>query len=538
MSLERPGAEGYEQWKMPGSEREKDREKEAERRTFEYRDRQNNLIGSAELELAPEEVEVPLDAYGKKEKGRGRELKSFVLRGKKGGSETSVDVIALINRHKTKIIVANERLDNYAYLDKANEAVVASPQTPLDIGVMFHELGHADQHHEERFDAVTPMYESGKSATADVLGTFADVRQKVEAVIAAVPEAARMLNPETMQELESMQREKNRLWDKRDGIEERLSAQKAERDRVVQEALGRALTGALPEGFAADVERTFNALGENWDENMSQEKGDEYVAALEKAGIRFGPEPALAAEKPKNTRRFISFADDGEPAKSEKPFLARSEVKGVEQARILTQRFRNGVNSQETQMSYAAENGRLEVSLPFPDGSTYWNRKLRLELPMSPEDHAAFDAAREAADASVAATERQLADAVAELTAAGNAYRERVGRSNLADILKLPQRMLERDATRRAYQWLRLIRQEAGIDLFAAHDVPREATVGAMRESRQEKKKGVAGECEDSAATVFEDGAEDWIETDVLTGLGDALSSYGAEFPPLNKREK
>jgi peroxiredoxin family protein len=296
--------------------------------------------------------------------------------------------------------------------------------------------------------------------------------------------------------------------------------------------LGRAVTAALPEGFAADVERTFNALSEEWDENTWNAKTAEYVATLERAGFRLAAETAPPeSEKKKPLRRFVRFDDDEADEKKAVAPLSRGELNGVDVVRGVATRFNRGVDADTTAITYSKETGTLKAEVPFGSGG-FWNRRLDLELPMSETDHSAYVAAKEAADAAVTEEERELAETTEALAALERQQKERVAKSNIADIIKLPMRMLERDATRRAYQWMRKLKQEAGVDLFAAHMAHAETTLPGIREAR----KSTVENCESSTEEALEPGNESLVETDVIENLDIGLQSYGAEHPPLKKR--
>lgn len=87
------------------------------------------------------------------------------------------------------------------------------------------------------------------------------------------------------------------------------------------------------------------------------------------------------------------------------------------------------------------------------------------------------------------------------------------------DLLRLPQRILERDATARALVWARKLRAQ-GVDLLSAMRAPKEAGIGGMKDA-----------CTDSVDQAAHGGDEGQIVTDIKTDLKDALKTYGADRP-------
>ena len=76
--------------------------------------------------------------------------------------------------------------------------------------------------------------------------------------------------------------------------------------------------------------------------------------------------------------------------------------------------------------------------------------------------------------------------------------------------------------TRRAFQWLRTVRQKTGVDLLATHLVPPEALV-AMGQARQDEA------CADSTAEGLAAPYERNVEASVVSDLKNALATYGAD---------
>ncbi|HTK59928.1 MAG TPA: hypothetical protein VL283_01855 [Candidatus Baltobacteraceae bacterium] len=125
---------------------------------------------------------------------------------------------------------------------------------------------------------------------------------------------------------------------------------------------------------------------------------------------------------------------------------------------------------------------------------------------------AAIPEAREAADP----------EAVAALEAASTMEELETAAARLKDILALPLRMAERDATRRALQNLRRVREESGIDLLSKTLNPKEALVSP------------AEGCE--AATI--EGLEDpdrYVAVSTVAAMKGDLKTYGAGTSRIRK---
>lgn len=114
--------------------------------------------------------------------------------------------------------------------------------------------------------------------------------------------------------------------------------------------------------------------------------------------------------------------------------------------------------------------------------------------------------AREAADP----------DAIVAFEAAATMEELEAASRKLKDILALPLRMAERDATRRALQGLRRIREEAGIDLLSKTLNPKEALLTS------------AEGCEAATAEGLED-PDRYVAVSTIAAMKGDLKTYGAE---------
>lgn len=120
--------------------------------------------------------------------------------------------------------------------------------------------------------------------------------------------------------------------------------------------------------------------------------------------------------------------------------------------------------------------------------------------------------AREAADA----------EAIAAFESATSLDELKAAAAKLQDILVLPLRMAERDATRRALQALRRIREEAGIDLLSKTLNPKEAL-----------SSGEEG-CEAATAEGLED-PDRYVAVSTRQAMRNDLKTYGADTFRIKK---
>lgn len=126
------------------------REAETIKQEFEYRDAEGNVIGKAIVEMSQEDVEGS-------EGVRGKVLKFFRLEGEKDGEPTSIDVLALANLHKAEITLVRGVRYNYEF--KTKKIMAPFPESPIDIAILLHELGHADQNHDEKIEGLSDFYD-------------------------------------------------------------------------------------------------------------------------------------------------------------------------------------------------------------------------------------------------------------------------------------------------------------------------------------------------------------------------------------------
>ena len=215
---------GFESSAMK-AERPPSPERETLRKEYEYRDSEGKLIGKATVELADELIEVKRrdeEKDGEKEKnvlGIGRQLRSFVLDGEADGQPTRVDVLDLANQHGILIFIKDARSPKNAY-DPSGEAILSDPlETPTDVGVLLHELGHADQWRDEHLEALTPLY-GRKEGRQPFTSPYAPLKEVLAAAEKTVPGAEALVDEKTRSRLEELEARLNVVEEEKEQLEE------------------------------------------------------------------------------------------------------------------------------------------------------------------------------------------------------------------------------------------------------------------------------------------------------------------------------
>lgn len=187
--------------------------KEAEtiKQEFEYRDVEGNLIGKAIVEMSQEDAEG-LEGI------KGKMLKSFRLEGERDGKLTSIDVLKLANLHKTKIILV--RGANYSSSFDKRDIIAPPLESPIDVAILLHELGHTDQEQDEKIEGLSDFYglKTQRSYTLREEGVAQEktVERLAQTIIKAMPATEevikRMLLNDNFSELIKIQTEKQDIF--------------------------------------------------------------------------------------------------------------------------------------------------------------------------------------------------------------------------------------------------------------------------------------------------------------------------------------
>jgi hypothetical protein len=520
---------------MAASEGRETEHGEIIRRSFEYVDADGETLGSAEIELEGPEVDVEYKT-AKGAPGKGRKLRSFILRGEKDGKPTDVDMMALANKHGVTVVSSTENLENYHFDDGKDLALVPPLETPLDVGVFLHELGHADQHHEDRFRKIAPLYGRSKSAASGE-GTlsYPALSELLEAVVEAVPDAAKALDTDELEQLRRLEDRRQDELSRKARFERSLDEQLVFRSGELQDFLSAAM-----EDKGLDLGKLLEECKETADDErhvfpplVASPRVAALVAKLEDAGVMFQERYRDEGLDRKQWRpEDLRFPSERElPAA---PLSALSITTG-DQAKSVLEAIMEA-KAHETELLYDVAAEELVMRLKFlPAGgqaaegqpgvtkrSFGQARVLAVRVGV---DHDAFEryaGQRENADRQVRLLEEKTDAAWRDAQKTAELQQLLIRELAIDDIAALPTRMMERDATRRALQWLRSVRQRAGIDLLAPHRV--------SRESLASSGGGTGTDCLGATQHGIEAGDEA-VEATVVADLKRALTSYGADRP-------
>jgi hypothetical protein len=179
-----------------------------EKRRYEYKDASGKKIADVEAEFLSSGDMVEDPASG--EVIVAKRLSSLKLTNPEDGRV--FDVIAAFNAKGADIVVPEKRIANYSHGVLGTEAIVPSPESPLDLATMLHELGHVDQLDDSEtlafagFAGISKafMVEGGMKALGmDDTERIKTAKGHLEAVFAAIPEARESADPEAVAAFES-----------------------------------------------------------------------------------------------------------------------------------------------------------------------------------------------------------------------------------------------------------------------------------------------------------------------------------------------
>ncbi len=346
------------------------------------------------------------------------------------------------------IYVAEKRQSNHYFTGESKSVTSPPLETPADLGILLHELGHAKQSTEERFQEIGKQY--GHSIQ-DMKST--ELRQEMM-------ESWK----KSMPDLDSGQIESRMVvWDRlREKVQERQ--QKLTRAKEAVTTIKNALDSKRFEslmrepafqGFYADLEmlRTggsqesidafykkhgviFETLGSAFDDlfpgvplRVVKPSVDEVTALESREGVT-----ALY-----NSLRHTSF--HAAPGFEPKAKLLPSE---------LTLEFPVMVTRQDNETGFEIAEQQLLMRLPL---------KSEVVMSTTPEEVALNENWVRAQT-----EEAEQMKQTAEATSAMFGY---LSESGLLGTFDLPRKLLERDANAKAMIWLRKLKQE-GVDLFKA----------------------------------------------------------------------
>ncbi len=160
----------------------------------EYRDANGEIICTAEFELYEE--------YGEKM------LKSLILK-PTDPSQPPIDVMAMCNKRQVEIgVLDSGSIDQASYVSSPNFEMIycPSPETPQDLVVLLHELGHADQISEELFQKINQNSVQNSKA-GNPIEAITDTAKNLSPLTKETEKLFENIPPEIFTETENLQKE-------------------------------------------------------------------------------------------------------------------------------------------------------------------------------------------------------------------------------------------------------------------------------------------------------------------------------------------
>lgn len=502
---------------QPKGDAERAPETEPLRRVFEYRDADGRWLGTAEVAFDQQEQPMPYKAAKDGAEATGRKLRSFVLRGEKDGKPTEIDMLALAVPAGVEVLASDVPLANYHYENQDRKAFVPPLETPLDVGVFFHELGHAEQHQEERFEKITPLYgESKPLASGSDPVSVRSFLKLLDAVNEAVPDARTVFDDQARDQLARLEEQRQSALDKKSSLERALDEQESLRNSELRALLGEAMAERADLAAIADeAKRVGIRESHPVPPLVASPDVAALVARLEDAGFRFEGSGTLAAATAGAAKPGIGF--DAAQPRTER-MVRRSAIATAEQASAVVDAI-GELRAVDADVQYDPTSETLFASFTV-DVPHAGPGRVIVEARVSDDRFAQYEKLRTGADRIVADLERNGDAEYENAVVAGDAERLLLGAVNLNDIAALPTRMMERDATRRALRWLRQVRDKAGVNLLAPHLVQPERLAGG--------DQGRTQDCTGSTAAGMATDDDGGVETTILEDLRHALEGYGA----------
>lgn len=389
-------------------------------------------LGQMECVWGEEGIEKKRDQLVHPElEARYRVLHSLKLTGPKG----MVDVLALAKAMGLEVRVAEGRNQVRYYQTDGNKGseiphVVVPPlDTPIDIAVLLHELGHGQQGGDATFGALKTLHHFDKDfkAGADKERVF----QGIEDLSLLFPEKADDLR-RARQELQACTEEV-----------EACDRQMIELDADIQE-IEKKKDIAFQAFIKEAIQRRLLELGKNSARDV------ESVDDLEKIGFTFGP----------NEEQALEFTIGGDSLTRDRGPFPRNQAEGYPPAVL---RMLERASYDKIAWDFAAtDDHQLALRLQATDGYL----DVRLPGSFAALDDLIQDIKKIDAESTVKAKERTAVRTRRDKAAAQWTHIMQGG--GVADVLMYPRRAIERDATVRAKRWLRKLQEKTGVDLTRA----------------------------------------------------------------------
>ena len=404
--------------------------------------------------------------------GTGALLKKYILHGERDGQETSSDILEMINPHGTKMIVSNEKLKNYHYNDEEKVSVSPPLTSLLDLGAMFHEQGHAAQHQDEKFEYLNKLYSESKQLGVGGKGiNYRQIKELVGKIRGAVLGAKEAMGDKDVREhLAEIKKIDDRIG-KETNAKDGLLLEKGNIKDEQTADLKRLILGSFnimsSDQLKEEIERMALeieiAAPERY-EDLKKEISGELISKMEVAGFRLST--AKEPEKTAPTERTIAFGEETE--KTLPPQLMIADIKDPYVARSLFKQFKR-IWPENIKIDYRKKEKRLIAEFLFiTDSGEY--RTVILDLAVSDGDYADYKSNVMESDLKIEELSGQAEEKLGQIDQMRAEMKTMVKESGLGEIMAMPARMLERNATYHAFRWARQLRDQSGIDLFKLLD--------------------------------------------------------------------
>lgn len=436
-------------------------------------------------------------------KGVGRVLKKYVLYGERDGKRTETDIMKMINPHGTEMMVAAEDMSNYHYNDAENTSVSPPLYSLSALGTMFHEQGHAAQHRDKKFDDVGLLYSASKRIGVEggetSYGTVSQLTKEIRSLagnevgeIMSEEEAERAL--QKIKLIDDQINKKN--WRNQDLMFEKDAIEKKQAENL--------------KGF---ISRSCNGipLTELRDQIKDTDPGntEEIINKMKTMGFQLST-AQIEEKQPKGERTFTLIKGKKQEEEEKAPPLSIADIKDPFIVRQILKQF-GRMGRDDIKIDYRDKGEKMIVE--FPAAVEGHSRTVTLELMIPVDNYLEYKMLATQSDLKIdelTGEEKENEEAMKQLRAD---VQKTVRESGLGEIMALPARILERNATYHAFRWARKLRDESGIDLFKI-----------IQESG-----GNDDSCETAAPLKLYPARSGKEGTGIYEDLMGALETYGAE---------
>ncbi len=411
--------------------------------------------------------------------------------------------------------------NNYFYYLEQNTVTCPPSDKPVNIAVLLHELGHAKQHTESRFEDIARFNNAGNVPSPEVL----------ERVVKEIPQVRAVISDEDITAWSQFTQELREAQQNQADLIADAELRKYGKEISLREAY---LETMRSSGVVESLQNLVKNVDEEWTRRIAVGAPPEEMAAVwaeisqkitdecERLGLMFDDSPPAIADDPNlETAPSVRYASRG-LKKYEVPFQLKSILAAFNDTPII-----KSINP-----SREGDQEMILVTIPAQINGQQKNLFFRIYVNAETEEAKQLEKCQNDLwdDESALTLARQhLDERVRQIQAEAEQTWNRVN-----NALRLPQRMLERDATRRALQWMHDIRLETGVDLIgSATDEAKHFVPTGMQTSIPVP----FGACAEDAISALQEILR-VSETEAGSAgpqLKKALSSYGADTKQMRK---